>query len=520
MTPAPPRLHAGDDRPAARGARGAARSWPSSAPGGAASAIGARAAVPQAQSRAVVDCERAGGLATTAAVLRAALSSRRSAPAPPVTAPRPSGALVNYVARQAQDRAKKSRSVVCSAAASARHRRQGTSSIAAQVGGTARGEWSEAVLQADARAEGHEGPAALKRAVPRPIRRPPPSHLGSFSCKRCDRLVGAPASRSVRRWARLATLAAGAVVDTHAHLGLCEPAGPALVAAAREAGVRAILTVGLGEDSNPARRAAAAHEEVFACVGRHPNGADGFDEQAAAEAIEALGGDRGGRGRGDRPRLLPRPRRPRAAARLRGADRDRAATGKPLVIHLRDRTVDDGGRRPSPPWPPRDGGRGDPALLSRPGLGGRGRRARLVLLVRRQRHLPEGRAAARGRAAGPRRAAPGRDRLALPRAAAGARQAEPARQRGRHGRAARRGAGRRLRGARGLVEATPRGSSAGEPAGPGRGRGASARTSSPTRTCSRRSCASGPRAGDVVLEVGEAAGRSASGSRRRSRTCT
>ena len=49
-----------------------------------------------------------------------------------------------------------------------------------------------------------------------------------------------------------------------------------------------ILTVGLGEDSNPgAVELAAHHEEVFACVGRHPNGADGFDDEAAA-AIEEL----------------------------------------------------------------------------------------------------------------------------------------------------------------------------------------------------------------------------------------
>ena len=49
-----------------------------------------------------------------------------------------------------------------------------------------------------------------------------------------------------------------------------------------------MLTVGLGEDSNPGAVALAdEHEEVFACVGRHPNGADGYDE-AAAEAIAAL----------------------------------------------------------------------------------------------------------------------------------------------------------------------------------------------------------------------------------------
>ena len=72
------------------------------------------------------------------------------------------------------------------------------------------------------------------------------------------------------------------MVDTHAHLVLCEPAEAELVAAAREAGVRRMLTVGLDEDTNRAAIAAAeAHEEVFASVGRHPNSAAGFDDAAA-----------------------------------------------------------------------------------------------------------------------------------------------------------------------------------------------------------------------------------------------
>ncbi len=78
------------------------------------------------------------------------------------------------------------------------------------------------------------------------------------------------------------------MVDTHAHLSVCEPPDAELVAAARDAGVRRILTVGLDEQSNPeAVRAAEQHEEVFAAVGRHPNSAAGFDAGAAAE-IEKL----------------------------------------------------------------------------------------------------------------------------------------------------------------------------------------------------------------------------------------
>jgi TatD DNase family protein len=129
------------------------------------------------------------------------------------------------------------------------------------------------------------------------------------------------------------------VVDTHAHLGLCEPEEGELIAEARRAGVNRILTVGLGEDSNPAAVASAeADDAVFASVGRHPNGSTGFDDQAA-EAIAELC---------ERPAVV--------AVGETGLDfyRDRAApddqrraftaqigiarqAGKPIVIHLRDR---------------------------------------------------------------------------------------------------------------------------------------------------------------------------------------
>jgi TatD DNase family protein len=128
------------------------------------------------------------------------------------------------------------------------------------------------------------------------------------------------------------------VVDTHAHLTLCEPDEDELVAAAREAGVRRVLTVGLGEDSNPgAVRSADRSEEVFAAVGRHPNGAGGFDE-AAAEALAELA---------ERPEVVaigetgldfyrdtadPDDQRRAFSAQISIA-RD---AGKPLVIHLRD----------------------------------------------------------------------------------------------------------------------------------------------------------------------------------------
>jgi TatD DNase family protein len=129
------------------------------------------------------------------------------------------------------------------------------------------------------------------------------------------------------------------VVDTHAHLGLCEPGEEELVEAARDAGVGRVLTVGLGEDSNPdAVASAETHEGVFASVGRHPNGAGGFDP-GAAEAIEQLCELPGVVAVGEtgldfyRDRSHPDDQRRAFAAQIEIASR----TDKALVIHLRDK---------------------------------------------------------------------------------------------------------------------------------------------------------------------------------------
>jgi TatD DNase family protein len=128
------------------------------------------------------------------------------------------------------------------------------------------------------------------------------------------------------------------MVDTHAHLALCEPDDDELVTAAREAGVRRILTVGLGEDTNPdAVRAAEQDEGVFAAVGRHPNSATGFD-QAATEAIEELARRPEVAAVGEtgldfyRDRSDPEDQRRAFSAQISIA----RSVGKPLVIHLRD----------------------------------------------------------------------------------------------------------------------------------------------------------------------------------------
>lgn len=128
------------------------------------------------------------------------------------------------------------------------------------------------------------------------------------------------------------------MVDSHAHLGLCEAGDAELVAAARAVGVARILTVGLDEDSNrEAIAAAQAHDPVFACVGRHPNSAAGFDEAAAAD-IEELAGRSAVAAIGETGLDFYRDRAPRDdqhrafAAQIGIARR----AGKPLVIHVRN----------------------------------------------------------------------------------------------------------------------------------------------------------------------------------------
>jgi TatD DNase family protein len=128
------------------------------------------------------------------------------------------------------------------------------------------------------------------------------------------------------------------VVDTHAHLSACEADAADLVTAARQVGVRRILTVGMDEASNrEAIAAAGAHQEVFACVGRHPNAATGFDRRAAAE-IEALAADERVVAVGETGLDYYRDRTPRAEQRTAFAAQIAIGrrTGLPVVIHMRD----------------------------------------------------------------------------------------------------------------------------------------------------------------------------------------
>lgn len=132
------------------------------------------------------------------------------------------------------------------------------------------------------------------------------------------------------------------MVDTHTHLLLCERPEAETVAAAREAGVRRMLNVGLGDDSNPEVIAGAErHEDVFATVGRHPTGAAGFDDAAAAE-IARLAAHPKVRAIGEtgidyyRETASPAEQQRAFEAQIEIA----REAGLPIVIHARDRDGD------------------------------------------------------------------------------------------------------------------------------------------------------------------------------------
>ncbi|MEX0620659.1 MAG: TatD family hydrolase [Solirubrobacterales bacterium] len=133
------------------------------------------------------------------------------------------------------------------------------------------------------------------------------------------------------------------MVDTHCHLSRCEDSPETVIERATEAGLTRLLTVGLDEQSNREQIALAeAFDPVFAAVGRHPNGADGFDE-AAADDIRELAGHARVRAIGEtgldfyRDTAEPENQRRAFTAQIEIA----VDTGLPLVIHLRDRQNSD-----------------------------------------------------------------------------------------------------------------------------------------------------------------------------------
>jgi TatD DNase family protein len=128
------------------------------------------------------------------------------------------------------------------------------------------------------------------------------------------------------------------VIDSHCHLGLCEPDAAELVADAARVGVRRMLTVGIDETaSEQAIADAEAHEAVYAAVGRHPNGTSDFDDDAAAR-IEELARHERVAAVGETGLDYYRDRAPRERQRhaFRTHIEIARRVGKPLVIHVRD----------------------------------------------------------------------------------------------------------------------------------------------------------------------------------------
>jgi TatD DNase family protein len=128
------------------------------------------------------------------------------------------------------------------------------------------------------------------------------------------------------------------MIDSHTHLFLCDGSEAEVVAAARQAGVGRMLTVGMDAETNAAAIAAAErHPEIFASVGRHPNEATGFDDDAAAE-IARLGTHEKVRAIGEtgldyyRDSAAPDDQRRAFLAQIEIA----RELGLPIVIHARD----------------------------------------------------------------------------------------------------------------------------------------------------------------------------------------
>jgi TatD DNase family protein len=127
------------------------------------------------------------------------------------------------------------------------------------------------------------------------------------------------------------------VIDSHTHLDSTPGEVADIVARAREAGITRILTVGTDPESCEAALAAAdEHPEVFAAIGHHPNGAEGFADEDAEKLREYAAHPRC-RAIGETGLDYYRERAPHAdQARAFAAQIELArATGKPLVIHTR-----------------------------------------------------------------------------------------------------------------------------------------------------------------------------------------
>ena len=135
------------------------------------------------------------------------------------------------------------------------------------------------------------------------------------------------------------------MIDSHTHLHVCKPDDADLVAAAVDAGVSRMLTVGTnGATCRDALAAAERFPQVFAAIGCHPNEAAGFGDADLAELAALAAHPRcvaiGETGLDFYRDYAPRADQERAFA---GQIELARTTGKPLVIHTRgadDDTID------------------------------------------------------------------------------------------------------------------------------------------------------------------------------------
>ena len=127
------------------------------------------------------------------------------------------------------------------------------------------------------------------------------------------------------------------MIDSHTHLDRGRAPEAELVAAARAAGVKRILTIGIDAESRRAALAATeAYDDVFAAIGQHPNNATGYDDAITQELRELAAHPRclaiGETGLDDYRDYAPRPDQERAFRAHIDVARE---VGKPLVIHTR-----------------------------------------------------------------------------------------------------------------------------------------------------------------------------------------
>jgi TatD DNase family protein len=127
------------------------------------------------------------------------------------------------------------------------------------------------------------------------------------------------------------------VIDSHTHLDRGPGPEAELLAAAREVGVKRILTIGIDEGSRRAAlEAADTYDEVYAAIGHHPNNATGYGDAITDEVRELARHPRclaiGETGLDDYRNYAPRPDQERAFRDQIDVARE---LQKPLVIHTR-----------------------------------------------------------------------------------------------------------------------------------------------------------------------------------------